>query len=129
MFGSIRQLVGLSVSKEDEFEEKVARGMKYMSHAGHLVQSKGELRIANHLYGLGIPYIYDTPISINEELVRPDFILPEQRLIIEFRGMDTEEYNEKFERKFDIYANSNFEVMIISPDGLDEFERMEIANE
>ena len=85
-----------------------------MTKAGHLVQSEGERIIADRLYECWIDYIYDSLIEIDGEWIRPDFILPGLNdLIIEYKGMDDFEYNEKFERKLMILAAAGMRVMVL----------------
>jgi len=78
------------------------------------VQSGGEKIIADRLYECGIDYIYDSLIEIDGEWIRPDFILPGlDDLIIEYKGMDDPNYNEKFERKLMILAAAGMRVMVL----------------
>jgi len=85
-----------------------------MTKAAHYVQSEGERIIADRLYECEIDYIYDSLIEVNGEWIRPDFILPGLNdLIIEYKGMDEIEYNEKFERKLMILAAAGMRVMVL----------------
>ena len=115
-----------SVSKREEFNKDfvtfvpkpswrgIEKNLKFMTKAGHLVQSEGEKIIADRLYECGIDYIYDSLIEIDGEWIRPDFILPGlNELIIEYKGMDDFEYNEKFERKLMILAAAGMRVMVL----------------
>ena len=78
------------------------------------MQSEGERIIADRLYECGIDYIYDSLIEIDGEWIRPDFILPGlDDLIIEYKGMDDPNYNEKFERKLMILAAAGMRVMVL----------------
>ena len=102
------------VSKREEFNKEIEKNLKFMTKAGHLVQSEGERIIADRLYECGIDYIYDSLIEINGEWIRPDFILPGLNdLIIEYKGMEDPEYNEKFERKLMILAAVGMRLMIL----------------
>ena len=115
-----------SVSKREEFNKDfvtfvpkpswrgIEKNLKFMTKAGHLVQSEGERIIADRLYECWIDYIYDSLIEIDGEWIRPDFILPGLNdLIIEYKGMDDFEYNEKFERKLMILAAAGMRVMVL----------------
>src|SRR3989338_9132321 len=103
-----------SVSKREEFNKEIEKNLKFMTKAGHLVQSEGERIIADRLYECWIDYIYDSLIEIDGEWIRPDFILPGLNdLIIEYKGMDDFEYNEKFERKLMILAAAGMRVMVL----------------
>jgi len=102
------------VSKREEFRKEIEKNLKSMTKAGHGVQSEGERIIADRLYECGIDYIYDSLIEIDGEWVRPDFILPGlNNLIIEYKGMDDFEYNEKFERKLMILAAAGMRVVVL----------------
>src|SRR3989344_5753867 len=103
-----------SVSMREEFNKEIEKNLKFMTKAGHGVQSEGERIIANRLYECGIDYIYDSLIEINGEWIRPDFMLPGLNdLIIEYKGMDNPGYNEKFERKLMILAAAGMRVMVL----------------
>ena len=115
-----------SVSKREEFNKRfchfvpkpswrgIEKNLKFMTKAGHGVQSEGEKIIADRLYECGINYIYDSLIEVNGEWIRPDFILPGlNNLIIEYKGMDDFEYNEKFEKKLMILAAAGMKVMVM----------------
>ena len=109
------QNVTNSVSKREEFNKEIEKNLKFMTKAGHGVQSEGEKIIADRLYECGINYIYDSLIEVNGEWIRPDFILPGLNdLIIEYKGMDEFEYNQKFERKLMILAVAGIRVMVLS---------------
>ena len=126
------QNVTNSVSKREEFNKDfvtfvpkpswrgIEKNLKFMTKAGHLVQSEGERIIADRLYECWIDYIYDSLIEIDGEWIRPDFILPGLNdLIIEYKGMDDFEYNEKFERKLMILAAAGMRVMVLRPKDLE----------
>lgn len=103
-----------SVSKREEFRKQIEKNLKFMTKAGHYVQSEGERIIADRLYECGIDYVYDSLIEIDGEWLRPDFILPGlNNLIIEYRGMSDPGYNEKFERKLQILADAGMKVMVL----------------
>ena len=115
-----------SVSKREEFNKDfvtfvpkpswrgIEKNLKFMTKAGHGVQSEGERIIADRLYECGIDYIYDSLIEIDGEWIRPDFILPGlNNLILEYKGMDDFEYNQKFERKLMILASAGMKVMVL----------------
>src|SRR3989344_5551544 len=110
---SITKDVANSVSMREEFSKEIEKNLKFMTKAGHGVQSEGEKIIADRLYECGIDYIYDSLIEIDGEWIRPDFMLQGLNdLIIEYKGMDDFEYNEKFERKLQILAVAGMRVMV-----------------
>lgn len=60
---------------------------------GELVKSYGECLVANHLFRLGIEYIYEADYELPTATVfhrqyRPDFYLPEHGVYIEYFGTD-----------------------------------------
>ena len=77
-----------SVSMREEFNKEIDRNLKFITKAGHGVQSEGERIIADRLYECGIDYVYDSLIEINGEWIRPDFILPGlNNLILEYKDI------------------------------------------
>ena len=114
-----------SVSMREEFNKEIEKNLKFMTKAGHGVQSEGERIIADRLYECGIDYIYDSLIEIDGEWIRPDFILPGLNdLIIEYKGMDDFEYNEKFERKLMILAAAGMQVMVLGEKDLERIREI-----
>lgn len=81
------------------------------------VISKGELIIMNYLYMHNITYLYDTAYfddlygDSGIRLLRPDFILPEHNIWIEFDGRQHFE-PVNFKNNSDDEANRNFEKII-----------------
>lgn len=122
------KLVGFQskeVSMREEFNKEIERNLNFMTIAGHGVQSEGERVIADRLYECEIDYIYDSLIEVNGEWIRPDFILPGlNNLIIEYKGMDDFEYNEKFERKLMILAAAGMRVMVLRPRDLESIREI-----
>ena len=122
---SITKDVANSVSMREEFSKEIEKNLKFMTKAGHGVQSEGERIIADRLYECGIDYIYDSLIEIDGEWIRPDFILPGLNdLIIEYKGMDDFEYNEKFERKLMILAAAGMQVMVLGEKDLERIREI-----
>ena len=54
-----------SVSMREEFNKEIEKNLKFMTKAGHGVQSEGERIIADRLYECEIDYIYDSLIEVN----------------------------------------------------------------
>src|SRR5262249_23379367 len=97
-----------------------ADGVPYAEHLihrtsrGELVRSKSELVIANHLYGLGIPYHYERILEgkATEGRLRPDFTFIDDAgdvVVWEHLGMlDRDEYRRGWEWKQAWYASNGF---------------------
>jgi len=108
-----------------EFNRKVSQNMKLKTKAGHMVQSEGEGLIADYLWDQGMPYIYDTPIQVKGGWIRPDFILPKHNnLIVEFKGMNTNNYNFMFERKLRLLESAGLMALIIKPEDLQDLDNL-----
>ena len=105
---------------QHEFNKKIEQNLRLKTKAGHMVQSKGEMVIADYLWDHGMPYVYDSLIKIDSgEWIRPDFILPElNNLFVEFKGMNTKDYNFMFERKMRLLKSAGLMVLIIKPEDL-----------
>ena len=104
---------------QENFNRTLYNDLKYEAAAGHMVQSKGEKKLADRLWQLGIPYIYNQQIEVEDHWMRPDFVLPTQNnLIVEFAGMNTLEYNEKLARKAEIMTAAGVPFLILRPDDL-----------
>lgn len=102
------------VSSREEFNKEIEKNLRVKTKAGHYVQSEGEKIIADRLYDCGIDYVYDSLIQVNDNWIRPDFLLPKLNdFIIEFKGMDEPEYNEKFMRKLEVLRNAGMQVMVL----------------
>ena len=108
---------------QHEFEQKIDQNMKLRTEAGHMVQSKGEKLVADYLWDHNMPYVYDTPIQLKGGWIRPDFILPKHNnLIVEFKGMDTKDYNFMFERKLRLLESAGLMALIIKPEDLQDLD-------
>ena len=114
-----------SVSSREEFNKEIEKNLKIKTKAGHFVQSEGERIIADRLFECGIDYVYDSLIQINNQWLRPDFLLPKlNNFIIEFKGMNEPEYNEKFMRKLEVLRNAGMQVMVLREGDLEEIKNL-----
>ena len=75
---------------------------------GHYVRSKAEQIIDDFFYYNKIIHAYEKLFidpKTNQKYYA-DFYLPEQKLYVEYFGLDTEEYKQKRERKIEAYKNN-----------------------
>lgn len=84
----------------------------YITDAGERVRSKSELVIANLLYKNNIPYKYECPLNINNNIIYPDFTVlnARKRKVIyweHFGMMGDTEYSNNAIRKIVSYSKSN----------------------
>jgi CRISPR-associated protein Csd1 len=80
----------------------------FRTSQGEWVRSKGEQQLANCLLQLGVKYHYEPRVFLKEGPFRvPDFFIPGapdcNRTFIEYLGMDTKEYNDRWEQKLAAY--------------------------
>jgi len=111
------------------FELKVTSKKTIKSNDGQMVQSEGERMIANFLFRHQIDYDYDKQITLQgnepdkngltKRWVRPDFLLPEFALVIEYWGRRGEpDYDKDMALKKRLYAESKTKYISFSPNDL-----------
>lgn len=81
----------------------------YKTMRGERVRSKSEMIIADRLYLNGIPYKYECPIKVGDEIIHPDFtilrISDRKILYLEHCGMlDDPKYADDLVRRASLYA-------------------------
>ncbi len=97
------------------FEATVESAKVRRTQGGVAVQSVGEKRIAEFLEREGIVFVYDARFRIaGDELIRPDFYLPEYDLYIEYFGMDTPDYLARAEKKRILYQRAGKRLISLS---------------
>lgn len=88
---------------------QVSSGARVRTRNGEWVRSNGEKQLAELLTKLAIPYAYEPSASLPTGPDRwPDFVVPatddRKMIFIEYLGMDTPEYNDRWEQKVKAYA-------------------------
>jgi hypothetical protein len=92
---------------------------------GTMVQSEGELRIAEWLTGHGLAYRYDAKYRIIGEFqIRPDFYLPELDVYIEYWGLDTPQYKMSMYKKQMLYQQQGKRLISVYPKDLPVLDRL-----
>lgn len=84
------------------------------------LKSQGEYRIAGFLDRHNIPYIYESPVAIDQRgktrIWYPDFFLPDYGLYIEYYGMiGSPDYDRGVVEKTAAYAASGLTVIPVYP--------------
>lgn len=83
----------------------------FIADDGHRVRSRGELLIDNWLYYNKILHVYEKPIwDSTGAKMRCDFYLLENKLFIEYWGLETEEYRKRRKEKEKIYQELSLSV-------------------
>ncbi len=97
------------VAREESGEGlRGARG-RYRTLQGFIVQSEGEVAIADHLFRNGVLFQYEPHVGD----FRPDFLVPASGVIVEYYGMKSKDYNERRHRKEAAYASRGYRVIAI----------------
>lgn len=86
----------------------------------HEYRSEGERRIANTLDNYGIPYVYEPILTITAsgttKKLHPDFLLPNEEIIVEYFGRITnQDYDQRMRSKMKLYKENKIEVIPIYP--------------
>ena len=96
----------------------------YRCEDGHYVRSKAEREIDNFLYNHRIFHVYEEKYYIPNQpnkYYEVDFYIPEQKLYIEYFGMNTDKYLKNRDEKIKTYRadpNINFEYLTYEDDAI-----------
>ncbi|MGV9172898.1 MAG: hypothetical protein ACOC35_10065 [Promethearchaeia archaeon] len=94
---------------------------------GHVVRSKGELIIDNHLHRLGIEHVYEQTIRVRGRKLKYDWFLPEHEVYIEYWGYYGKNYMTRKEEKLELYEKGGHTLISIEnvmfEDIYDQLER------
>ena len=97
------------------------RGRPFPTRDDVWVRSLGEQRVADFLSRRGVPYEYEPRV----EGLRPDFLLPEHRIIIEYwGGAGFPRYAARMAEKTARYEAAGYRVVHLVPLHLRELERV-----
>ena len=80
---------------------------------GHLVRSKGELIIDNHLHRLGIEHEYEKTLTIRGKPLMCDWYLPGFKVYIEYWGYFGKKYMKRKEEKLQMYLKGKLNLISI----------------
>lgn len=80
---------------------------------GHVVRSKGELVIDNHLHRLGIKHEYEDTIRVRGRPLKYDWYLPEYKVYIEYWGYYGKNYLKRKEEKLNLYRKGKLKLISI----------------
>ena len=102
---------------------KRSYGRPHTTARGEVVKSRGEKIIADYLFSHGFDYQYEPLMQVGGETVRPDFALPDEKVIIEFFGVTgDEEYRIKNNYKRSLYDRHNANYIAIYPKDLNNLD-------
>ena len=80
---------------------------------GHVVRSKGELIIDNHLHRLGIKHEYERTIRVRGKPIKYDWYLPNHDIYIEYWGFYGKDYEKRKEEKLNLYRKGKLKLISI----------------
>jgi hypothetical protein len=84
-----------------------------------LVRSWGEARVADWLHARGIRYEYEPLVAGR----RPDFYLPDLGVIVEYSGVEKEEYERRHAERMAAYRKARIPVIALRGKRWDSLER------
>ncbi len=121
-FGIVLLLLFLFLEKR-LFGREVEMAKLLSTKKGERVQSYGEVEIADWLFEHNIEYEYDQEREIASELIRPDFYLPKENIVIEYWGiMTAPDYRQKREWKENLYRREGITLISIEPKDMGNIE-------
>ena len=98
-------------SVKKKYIPKIATSFKCLD--GHVVRSKGELVIDNHLHRLGIEHEYENTIRIRGMSLKYDWYLPKYKIYIEYWGYYGKDYMKRKEEKLRFYRKGKLKLISI----------------
>lgn len=111
-------LIELEVGLSSAEKELLSKSLPRETFRGERVRSSGEKAIADYLFGLGLPYIYEKNIRIGARKYKPDFALESgsRTLFIEYAGLlHDENYERVFREKTEAMAKAHQEFLVLVP--------------
>ncbi|MHA2181968.1 MAG: hypothetical protein ACXAAH_11135 [Promethearchaeota archaeon] len=90
---------------------KIATSFKCID--GHIVRSRGELVIDNHLHRMGIKHKYENTIRIRGKPLKYDWYLPRYDIYIEYWGYFGKDYMKRKEEKLNLYRKGKLKLISI----------------
>jgi len=98
-------------SLKKKYQPKKATSFKCLD--GHVVRSKGELIIDNHLHRLGIDHEYENTIRLRGKPIKYDWYLPNFKIYIEYWGYYGKNYMKRKEEKLSLYRKGKLALISI----------------
>ncbi len=109
-------LLYLGIQKLKNFfkkSEKKPQVSSFKCLDGHVVRSKGELIIDNHLHRLGIKHEYERTIKVRGNPIKYDWYLPKEKVYIEYWGFYGKDYEKRKAEKLNLYRKGKLKLISI----------------
>ena len=104
---------GLKIRKALKKPEKHERPTRFKCVDGHVVKSKGELVIDNHLNRLGIEHEYEKIIRVYGNQIKTDWYLPKHEIFIEYWGYYGKDYEKRKDEKIILYRKGRLNLISV----------------
>ena len=104
---------GLKIRRALKRPEKHERPTRFKCIDGHIVKSKGELIIDNHLTRLCIEHEYEKIIKVNNKPIKTDWYLPKYKIFMEYWGYYGKDYEKRKEEKITLYRKGKLDLISI----------------
>jgi len=98
-------------SLKKKYVPKVATSFRCLD--SHVVRSKGELIIDNHLHRLGIEHEYENTIRVRDKPIKYDWYLPRNKIYVEYWGYYGKNYMRRKEEKLNLYRKGKLTLISI----------------
>lgn len=105
--------IAFKIRKALKKEKKVERPTRFKCLDGHVVKSKGELIIDNHLDRLGIKHEYEKIIKVYGNQIKTDWYLLKEEIFIEYWGYYGKDYMKRKEEKIRLYRKGKLNLISI----------------
>ena len=86
---------------------------------GDLVRSWGEAKVADWLHARGVRYEYEPLVAGR----RPDFLLPDLGVLVEYSGVEKEDYARRHAERMMAYAEAGVPVIVLQGKKWTDLER------
>ncbi|MFX1389093.1 MAG: hypothetical protein ACFE9Z_03405 [Promethearchaeota archaeon] len=103
----------LKILKYWKNKYQLVKASYYTCLDGHVVKSRGELIIDNHLYRLGISHDYENKIKIKGKSLKYDWYLPDINVYLEYWGYFGKDYMKRKKEKLELYQKGNLNLISI----------------
>ncbi len=92
---------------------KIERPTSFKCLDGHVVRSKGELIIDDHLHRLGLNHKYEKSIHVRNEKIKYDWYLPDHDIYMEYWGYYGKIYERRKNEKIKLYRKGKHKLISI----------------
>jgi hypothetical protein len=98
---------------------------RHKTKIGAFVRSKSELIIADSLFDNGYRFQYEKTMFLDDNVIHPDFYLPDCELIIEHLGLyeSSPKYREDWAWREDLYKKHNLKYLVLRESDINDINK------